>query len=708
MKRLLLFVLIIMGFCGRFASDAKRCPVAQVVVEPVEPLLVRPVQDDMQCRLWVDSVLDRLSLKERVGQLFIYTIAPHQDKSNRELLRKVIEDYKVGGLLFSGGLMQNQVVLTNEAQRMADIPLLITFDGEWGLSMRLRDTPAFPKNMVLGCIQNDSLLYEYGCEMARQCKELGVQVNFAPVADVNINPKNPVINTRSFGEDPVNVANKVIAYARGLEDGGVLSVAKHFPGHGDTDVDSHKALPVLTFTRECVTQVLEEYPDLTGFGLTLGEGMAGMTPQEREAWMTETIIEGMRRANRPSKLVHRVPFSSTTESLGNTSVETERITRASIEREADMGFTEGPIFADFKFNWSHSLSTPKLIKVHGGPLYDTYFNPVSDKYKVTWTARNEDIFCLRWGVPEFVRAHVKLNSPAYVGGYFIGSETYIPAKDYFTTDMSKANWKWAFERQWLYYKIWGRLLYDSDTPDEVFHAEFIRRYGKDGENLLKASSLAGITPLVFASNTDCGWDFTLYSEGLMALVPKDRNRPGTPLEEYVSIDRLIHQNPLDTSFVKVADYVERILAGGSFTKERVTPPQIADSLERNAKQALKLVENINPAKNQNAALIYEVADIKTWANLGLHYAEKIRGAIALQTYRVNGNKTYQQQAIRHLSKGLEYWDKVIEITRPLYNDMPLVHYSEQGGKHWKENDHLRFHWALIRPDVAKDLEIAKR
>ena len=271
MKRLLLFVLIIMGFCGRFASDAKRCPVAQAVVEPVEPLLVRPVQDDMQCRLWVDSVLDRLSLKERVGQLFIYTIAPHQDKSNRELLRKVIEDYKVGGLLFSGGLMQNQVVLTNEAQRMADIPLLITFDGEWGLSMRLRDTPAFPKNMVLGCIQNDSLLYEYGREMARQCKELGVQVNFAPVADVNINPKNPVINTRSFGEDPVNVANKVIAYARGLEDGGVLSVAKHFPGHGDTDVDSHKALPVLTFTRERLDSV-ELYP----FKKVIEEGLGGI------------------------------------------------------------------------------------------------------------------------------------------------------------------------------------------------------------------------------------------------------------------------------------------------------------------------------------------------------------------------------------------------------------------------------------------------
>ena len=149
----------------------------------------RSAVDDVRCRQWVDSVLGTLSLKERIGQLFIYTIAPYQDKGNKELLRKVVEDYKVGGLLFSGGLMQNQAMLTNEAQRMADIPLLITFDGEWGLSMRLRGTPVFPKNMVLGCIQNDTLLYEYGREMARQCRELGVQVNFAPVADVNINPK---------------------------------------------------------------------------------------------------------------------------------------------------------------------------------------------------------------------------------------------------------------------------------------------------------------------------------------------------------------------------------------------------------------------------------------------------------------------------------------------------------------------------------------
>ena len=271
MKRLLLFVLMIMGCCGRFASDAKRCPATPAVAAPVEPLLVRPVLDDVRCRQWVDSVLDKLSLKERIGQLFIYTIAPYQDKANKELLRKVVEDYKVGGLLFSGGLMQNQAMLTNEAQRMADIPLLITFDGEWGLFMRLRGTPVFPKNMVLGCIRNDSLLYEYGREMARQCRELGVQVNFAPVADVNINPKNPVINTRSFGESPVNVADKVTAYAKGLEDGGVLSVSKHFPGHGDTDVDSHKALPTLPFTRARLDSV-ELYP----FKKVIQEGLSGI------------------------------------------------------------------------------------------------------------------------------------------------------------------------------------------------------------------------------------------------------------------------------------------------------------------------------------------------------------------------------------------------------------------------------------------------
>ena len=274
MKKIFLFAFIFLVFCGQLATDAQHVSTRPVPVPAADPSLVCSLQNDPRCRQWVDSVLKQLTLKERIGQLFIYTIAPQQNKANRELLRKVVEDYKVGGLLFSGGLMQNQVALTNEAQQMADVPLMITFDGEWGLSMRLRGTPGFPKNMVLGCIRDDSLIYEYGREMARQCRELGVQVNFAPVADVNINPRNPVINTRSFGENPRDVADKVIAYSKGLEDGGVLSVSKHFPGHGDTDVDSHKALPTLPFSRARLDSV-ELYPFKKAIQAGLGGIMVG-------------------------------------------------------------------------------------------------------------------------------------------------------------------------------------------------------------------------------------------------------------------------------------------------------------------------------------------------------------------------------------------------------------------------------------------------
>ena len=131
MKKLFLFLLILFSCCARFDAQTHRLPAPQSPVAPVEPILIRPFTNDARCRQWVDSVLNKMSLKERIGQLFIYTIAPQQDKANRDLLRKVVDDYKVGGLLFSGGLMENQVALTNEAQKMADIPLMITFDGEW-------------------------------------------------------------------------------------------------------------------------------------------------------------------------------------------------------------------------------------------------------------------------------------------------------------------------------------------------------------------------------------------------------------------------------------------------------------------------------------------------------------------------------------------------------------------------------------------------
>ena len=223
------------------------------------------------CKQWVEQKLAGMTLKEKIGQLFIHTVAPTDNATTRKNIGNAVTEYKVGGLLFSGGELANQVRLTNYAQELAEVPLMLTFDGEWGLAMRLKRTPTFPKNRVLGCIQDNQLLYEYGKEVARQCREIGVHVNFAPVADVDNNPKNPVINTRSFGGDPHNVADKVVAYARGLEAGGVLSVSKHFPGHGDTNVDSHKALPVLKFTRERLDSI-----ELVPFRKAIAAGLNGI------------------------------------------------------------------------------------------------------------------------------------------------------------------------------------------------------------------------------------------------------------------------------------------------------------------------------------------------------------------------------------------------------------------------------------------------
>ncbi len=302
-------------------------------------------------------------------------------------------------------------------------------------------------------------------------------------------------------------------------------------------------------------------------------------------------------------------------------------------------------------------------------------------------------------VADFI-LEINENTPPYVGGYFIGSETYIPAKDYFTKPGIKVNWKYAFERQWLFYKIWGRLLYNPDTPDEIFASEFKRRYGKEGNNLLEAFSLAGTVPLRLASSFDFTWDFSLYSEGFMALDNTVKR------VEYISIERRINQPPIDPDYVSVADYVKTISAGGSFEKNKITPLILADMVERDCKQALALVKDIKVSGNN--ALMFEVADVKAWSNMGLHFAEKLRGAVALQTYRTKGGEENKQVAIKYLENSLKFWDVVISITRPIYNDMPLTHYSEQNGVRSKENQRLLFHWEKLRPDVAKDVEIAKK
>lgn len=450
---------------------------------------------------------------------------------------------------------------------------------------------------------------------------------------------------------------------------------------------------VKQYMRESVTQVLEEYPNLDGIGLSHGEGMANMTPLQRQEWMDEVMIAGMLQAKRPVKLIHRVPFSSGKSSEPGVSKNVEIVTREAMEK-LESRF-EGPIWVEIKFNWSHGHSTPKLEKVHGGQLGDTYFKPLPKNYKITWQVRNEDFFALRWGVPEFIREHIARNGKAsYTGGYFVGSETYIPALDYFTAAKEPVDWQWAFQRQWLFYKLWGRLLYNPKTPDAVFQAEYNLRYGEQGNNLLAAISLASNTQLQLASLYDSRWDFTLYSEGFLAL-QGDYTR-------YISVAALMDHPTMASEYVSVTDFVKTELAGGAFGQEKMTPDILADNLERDNRKALNLVANIDTSKN--TSLLYEVADIKTWAYLGLHLAEKLRGAVALKTYLLSGDAEFKSQAVTHLTRALAHWDSVIAITRPLYRDMKLTHYNHN---FFDANDDNLFHWALIRDEVADDISIAQ-
>ena len=225
-------------------------------------------EDHVSQKAWVDSIYDSMNLKQKVGQLFMASIWS-KNSNEADTIRKLIKENHIGGLIFSKGGPVQQARLTNEFQEMSDVPLLVGMDAEWGLAMRLDSTYAIPWNMTLGAIQNNKLIEEAGAAISRHTRRLGVHFNFAPVVDINTNPDNPIIGNRSFGEDKINVTEKALAFMSGMHRERVLSSAKHFPGHGDTDSDSHKTLPTINFSSERIDEVeLYPYKELIPEGLS--------------------------------------------------------------------------------------------------------------------------------------------------------------------------------------------------------------------------------------------------------------------------------------------------------------------------------------------------------------------------------------------------------------------------------------------------------
>ncbi len=215
--------------------------------------------DGVAQKSWVDTILKEMTVEEKIGQLFMVQAYSNADKKHEKFMTDMIQKYHVGNLIFMQGTPEKQAVLTNKYQSLSKVPLLIGFDGEWGLDMRLKNTFRYPWNMTLGAVTDNASIAEFGARVGAHCKRLGIHINFAPVVDINTNPKNPIIGNRSFGENKYNVTEKAIAFTKGMQSAGVLANAKHFPGHGDTASDSHHTLPVVDFDRKRLDS-LELYP----------------------------------------------------------------------------------------------------------------------------------------------------------------------------------------------------------------------------------------------------------------------------------------------------------------------------------------------------------------------------------------------------------------------------------------------------------------
>lgn len=439
---------------------------------------------------------------------------------------------------------------------------------------------------------------------------------------------------------------------------------------------------IVDYMRESITQVINEYPNLTGLGVSMGERMK-MPINDAMEWVKNTFVAGMRNADRRVKFIHRAPFSINPESA-----------RKYIESYTDF---PDPIIMEFKFNWSHGHSTPDLSITHGGNISDQYWNPKPKNYEMAWMMRNEDFLMLNWGNTDFIKAHMAKNGQDFVAGYFVGSETYIPAKEYRMNPNVDYNWKYAFEKQWEFYQMWGRLLYNPELSDDFFIKQFDYKYGdKVGANLFQALKLGSEMPLKLASFYKGTWDFTLYCEGFLNGKQLYRNYKEAT-KAFINVDEMINHPTLDKRYLSVAEFTDLKLKKAIIKDEKITPVELADTMEQNGLKILELYDDLqNQASKNKVNFQIELNDTRAWAHLSLYFSSKLRGAILLDEAVKTQNKTLQKEAITHLEEAAKHWKNIIDVTSNQYQEVSLLHIKT-----------TKFSWKLFYSQVLKDIEIAK-
>jgi hypothetical protein len=474
-----------------------------------------------------------------------------------------------------------------------------------------------------------------------------------------------------------------------------IVVSPEFAAEYGAEVHNDLSDLVKNYTKESVTQVINEYEDLTGIGITLADWMGNwgdrkMSPADREDWIQETFVEGMKDAGRKVKFIHRAVLAGDPKEM---------------RRVIDYADLPDRTIVEVKFNWSHGHSTPKLSLTHSndqGTIMREFWDPQPDNYFIAWMIRNEDFFVLRWGDPEFIREHIRTNHYDFVDGYFVGSEGYIPANDYsHKNDHPHKTWNYAFEKQWLFYHLWGRLTYNPEESDETFARAFEYRYPNlDGTKMLKAFSLASKVPQYLASFYKGTWDFTLYSEGFMAAWQAGFDDGKSP---FISIEELVRHETLDPRMLSINEYCQMETTQSTIRDELITPLELADIIDDQCTGAADLIKELKNPGNE-PALASELDDLETWCHLGYYFADKMRAGVSLEKYNLAGIKENKENALEYLENCAEHWKNIIKLTTDRYMPIPYV---SMGHHTQKWPDFKAFHWELFLNDVVADIEYVK-
>jgi hypothetical protein len=491
-----------------------------------------------------------------------------------------------------------------------------------------------------------------------------------------------MINWNIFVSPEFSKAHGVAKYSQHLDYG--------YNGDGD-----YSEL-VQRYNSEVVEQVLMEYPELTGIGVSQNERMKGpdVTEEQWQQWIVDTYFDVVKQARPGGEFIIR----------GHTHPAPE-LTRAAIENNT--GRLPEKVWVPLKYNWSHGHARPQLFYIHGGSDSDIWWNPLPERYKVVFTIRNEDFFVLRWGSHSFIRELLSFNRPnAAIGGFIIGSETYIPATDYITKPGHHQSWDFAFEKQWLFYTLWGRLMYNPSLENRILTEYFNEKYNTGQEDLLlKAFDLASQMPLKLASYYGATWDFTLYSEGFLSGYRPWRGEKWDNHSPFLSVEDIIGANPIDSSWINVDEYVGLLENDDSIPEGITTPLDIAEDLESSGREALKLIQSI---ETDDPTLRHELADIKTWSYLSLYFSEKLKGCIDFELYRKKATEAQKENAVNHLTEALHYWDMIIETTSPYFEEIPLLHFRDNFIEENFTVPVSKFSWENLRDQVQRDISYVKQ